>query len=98
MPRTQTLRVELPAELVAEVRRVVADGDYGSEDDVISDALLAWSHGRAETIDNVEWLKQAVREADEDDRPAQPMEEVMDRLEAKYKALYGETSRAKQCA
>jgi hypothetical protein len=39
-------------------------------------------------------LRQAVREADDDDRPDVPMEEVMDRLLAKYTQIASGTSRS----
>jgi len=90
LPKTETVTVDLPTELLAQVRGAVEHGDYSSNDAVISDALLDWSDKRGGFIEDTDWLKQALQEADDHSGSDVPMEEVMDRLEAKYKALAAE--------
>jgi antitoxin ParD1/3/4 len=87
MANTERLSVTLPAHIVAQVREAVAGGEYVSSNDAISDALVEWSVRRGvEASDSVR-LKQAWDQAEDYEGPSVPMDEVMDRLEAKYKAL-----------
>jgi antitoxin ParD1/3/4 len=93
MAKTETLTVDVPAELLAQIRGAVQSGDYASDQDIISEALMDWSSRRSEgLVEDIEWLRQAVKEADEDEGPGVPMEEVMDRLEAKYRAIASESN------
>jgi antitoxin ParD1/3/4 len=90
MAKMETLTVNLPVEVMAKVRIAVEDGDYDSDSDVIFDAILAWSSRRGDATEDVVRLRQAWQESVDDGAPYVPMEEVMDRLEAKYKALAAE--------
>lgn len=90
MVKMETLTVDLPADVMAKVRGAVEDGEYRSENDVVSDALIAWASQRGEATEDVAWLRQAWQESVDDGAPYVPMEEVMDRLEAKYKAIAAE--------
>jgi Arc/MetJ-type ribon-helix-helix transcriptional regulator len=89
MPKTESLTVVLPEALVAQVHRAVEQGQYQSCNDAVSDALYEWSANRGVIVEDTEWLKQAAREALEDERPPVPMKEVFDRLKARYGAMAG---------
>jgi antitoxin ParD1/3/4 len=93
MVKTETLIVDLPVEVMAKVRGAVEDGEYGSDNEVVSDALLVWASRRGNETEDVEWLRQAWQESIDDGAPYVPMEEVMDRLEAKYKAIAAERAK-----
>jgi Arc/MetJ-type ribon-helix-helix transcriptional regulator len=86
-PKTETLTVNLPVELVAQVRGAVEHGEYRSDNEAISDALLDWSARRGSGAEDTGRLRQAWREATEVDAPYVPMEEVFGRLKARYKAM-----------
>jgi len=88
MPKAESVNVTLPTEVVDMARLAVERGHYSSIDEVISDAISHWTPRE----EDVEWLRQAVKEADEEEGPGVPMEEVMDRLEAKYRAIAVERS------
>ncbi len=87
MVKTETLTVDLPVEVMAKVRGAVEDGEYGSDNEVVSDALLTWASRRSTEAEDTEWLRHAWQQSVNDGAPYVPMEEVMDRLEAKYKAI-----------
>jgi Arc/MetJ-type ribon-helix-helix transcriptional regulator len=93
MAKTGTLTIDIPTELLAQIRGAVQSGDYISDEEIVSEALQDWGakHG-AGFVEDIEWLRQAIKEADEDEGPGVPMEEVMDGLEAKYRALAAERS------
>ncbi len=97
MSKMETLTINLPVEVVAEVRSAVRDGRYGSDSDAISSALLAWSSRRNDEAEDVEWLREALCAADEHPGPGVPMEEFMDRLAAKYRSLCAEAVDTKPC-
>lgn len=83
MPKTETLTIDVPTELADQVRNAVGRGEYSSNDEAVSDALAAWSASR--DLDT-EYLRRAWQEA-ENSGPSIPMDEVFDRLEAKYRKL-----------
>ncbi len=91
--KTETVTVELPVELLAQVRGAVEHGDYSSSNEAISDALQGWSERRGAEAEDSSWLREAWQEAENDDRPAVPMDEVFDRLKSKYKAMSASTGR-----
>lgn len=46
MQNLETLTVGLTAQMAAEVRKVVEDGEYASAGEVVRDALRLWSAAR----------------------------------------------------
>jgi Arc/MetJ-type ribon-helix-helix transcriptional regulator len=98
MAKMETLTVELPEELVAQVREAVAQKEFATSDEAVAAALAEWQERRDIPAEDVEFLKQAWKEAMDDPRPYQPMEEVMDRLEAKYSALVEQEAEREKCA
>jgi len=95
MPQTETLSVALPAEIIAEVRESVEAGEYASSNELVREALQEWSVRRHLEIADVAALRNALEEVDSPDTVYLPMDEVFDRLEAKYKALAQEASLTK---
>jgi len=93
MLKTETVTVDLPVELLAQVRGAVEDGDYSSSNEAISDALQGWCERRGVVSEDAERLRDAWQEAEADDRPPVPMEEVFDRLKSRYKAMSASTGR-----
>jgi antitoxin ParD1/3/4 len=87
MVDTETLSVTLPAEILAQMRAAIADGEYVSSNEVVFDALCEWSLRRSFELGNVTELRKAWQESAGDKTPGVPMDEVFDRLEAKYKAI-----------
>ena len=85
MAKTETVTVELPEELMASVRGAVEGGEYGSSDAVVAEALMDWSVRRGG--DDVAWLREKWEEAVTDERPHVPVDEVFDRLRARYAAM-----------
>jgi Arc/MetJ-type ribon-helix-helix transcriptional regulator len=84
----ETLSVTPPAHVLAEVRKAVLDGEYASSDAVLQAALSDWTVSRAlESEEYRKYVHAAVQEALNDNSPGVPMDEVFDRLEAKYRAL-----------
>jgi Arc/MetJ-type ribon-helix-helix transcriptional regulator len=94
MTKTETLTIDVPVEIRARMRGAVQAGDYTSDNEIIAEALLDWEvkHGGS-FVENIAWLRQAVQQADDDNRPDEPMEEVMDRLHAKYSQVASGSSR-----
>lgn len=87
MADVETLSVTLPSELLAQVQEAVEDGEYGSSSEIVQHALNDWSLSRPRSVRTVDELRRLCEEADKHPGPGVPMEEVMDRLEAKYKAM-----------
>ena len=85
MAKTETLTVEVPEELVAAMRGAVHDGKYRSDDEVVSEALSRWNQDRALQDEDTARIRAAVQEAI-DHGVYVPMDEVFDRLDAKYQA------------
>jgi Arc/MetJ-type ribon-helix-helix transcriptional regulator len=90
---TESITLELEAEVVAKIRSAVQRGQYASLNDAVSDAL---SHWRA-TAEDTKYLRDLWDEAMQDEGPGEPMEVAMDRLETKYRARYDEAAK-KPCA
>jgi Arc/MetJ-type ribon-helix-helix transcriptional regulator len=93
MQKTESVTVELPSELIERVRVSVERGDYASVNEAVTDAVLQWR----DAAEGTKYLRAAWEEGIKDEGPGEPMEEAMDRLEAKYRARYGEAAK-KQCA
>jgi Arc/MetJ-type ribon-helix-helix transcriptional regulator len=78
--KTELITLELPVEVVAAVRRAVERGDYPSMGEAVSDAVLHWAPGDEAT----DQLRSAWQEAVSRSGPYLPVNEVFDRLEARY--------------
>jgi antitoxin ParD1/3/4 len=87
MPSIEKISIALPHEMIAIVRQAVDAGEYASSSEVVRDALRDWTHKRSLRQQGMDELRQVWKQAREDKTPGVPVEEVLDRLERKYKAL-----------
>jgi Arc/MetJ-type ribon-helix-helix transcriptional regulator len=95
MPKTETLTLEISEDLVAAMRDAVRDGEYRSDAAVVTDALQGWTVDRLlRNEENVARLRAAVQRSIDHDVYV-PMDEVFDRLDAKYSAMIDAETQAK---
>lgn len=87
MPNVEKISIALPPEMVAVVRKAVETGEYASSSEVVRDALRDWTQKRNQRQQGLDELRQVWRQALKDKKPGVPVDEVLDRLERKYKAL-----------
>ena len=87
MSNVEKISIALPPEMVAVVRQAVETGEYVSSSEVVRDALRDWTQKRSLRQQGINELRQVWRQAMEDKTPALPVNDVLDRLERKYKSL-----------
>jgi antitoxin ParD1/3/4 len=87
MTTAEKISIALPPEMVAVVRGAVATGEYASSSEVIRDALREWTQNRSFRQQGVAESQKLWKEALEDNSPGLPAEEVLERLERKYRTL-----------
>ena len=87
MSAIEKISIALPHDMVAIVRQAVDAGEYASSSEVVRDALRDWTHKRSLRQQGMDELRKVWKQAREDKTPGVPVEEVLDRLERKYKAL-----------
>lgn len=85
MSSIEKISVALPPEILASVREAVATGEYTSSSEVICEALSDWSHKRQLLPASVHHLREIWEQARTDQAPGLPVDEVMKRLETKYR-------------
>ncbi len=95
MPTAEKISIALPPEMVAIVRSAVATGEYASSSEVIRDALRDWTYKRTIRQHGITELRQLWQEAMNDKTPGVSADEVLDRLERKYKAIADESGTTK---
>ena len=86
MGAVEKISIALPPEMVAIVRDAVSTGEYASTSEVIRDALRDWTSKRTLREQQLGELRRLCQEAMDDDTLVDP-EEVLNRLEGKYRAL-----------
>ena len=87
MPSIEKISIALPPEMVAQVRQAVEAGEYASSSEVVRDALRDWSEKRNLRQQGLEELRELWRQALDKKAPGVAMEDVLDRLERKYRAM-----------
>ncbi len=87
MPTVEKISIALPPEMVAVVRQAVETGEYASSSEVVRDALRDWTQKRSLRQQGIDQLRQVWRQAMEDKTPGVSVNEVLARLERKYKTL-----------
>jgi antitoxin ParD1/3/4 len=90
MSSIEKISIALPQEMVAQVRQAVDRGEYASSSEVIRDALRDWTYKRGLRQQGVQELRRLWQEAIEQGGPGVPADEVLDRLERKYRAMAAE--------
>ena len=87
MTTAEKISIALPPEMVAIVRSAVATGEYASSSEVIRDALRDWTYKRTIRQHGITEPRQLWQEAMNDKTPGVSADEVIDRLERKYKVI-----------
>ena len=87
MTTAEKISIALPPEMVAIVRSAVASGEYASSSEVIRDALRDWTYKRTIRQHGITELRQLWQEAMNDKTPGVSADEVLDRLELKFKVI-----------
>lgn len=87
MTTAEKISIALPPEMVAIVRSAVATGEYASSSEVIRDALRDWTYKRTIRQHGITELRQLWQEAMNDKTPGVSADEVLDRLERKFKVI-----------
>lgn len=87
MATVEKISIALPPEMVNIVRQAVETGEYASSSEVVRDALRDWTQKRTLRQQGIDELRQAWRQALKEGAPGVSAEDVLDRLEQKYKAL-----------
>ena len=87
MSSVEKISIALPPEMVSLVRQAVETGEYASSSEVVRDALRDWTQKRSLRQQGIDELRQVWRQALQDNKPGVSAENVLDRLERKYKAL-----------
>ncbi|SEA62080.1 ribbon-helix-helix domain-containing protein [Nitrosospira multiformis] len=86
MTTAEKISIALPPEMIAIVRNAVSTGEYASTSEVIRDALRDWTYKRTLREQGIAELRRLCQEALNDDSRVDA-EEVLDRLERKYRAI-----------
>jgi antitoxin ParD1/3/4 len=87
MPTIEKISIALPLEMVTVVRGAVEAGEYASTSEVVRDALRDWTMKRSLRQQGIEELRHVWQQALQDKTPGVPVDDVLDRLERKYRAL-----------
>ncbi|MGC1869669.1 MAG: type II toxin-antitoxin system ParD family antitoxin [Acidobacteriaceae bacterium] len=87
MATIEKISIALPPEMVSIVRQAVETGEYASSSEVVRDALRDWTQKRNLRRQGIDELRQVWRQALQDDAANVSAEDVVGRLERKYKAL-----------
>lgn len=87
MSTVEKISIALPPEMVTIVRQAVEAGEYASSSEVVRDALRDWTQKRSLRRQSIEELRQMWRQALEDKTPGTSVDDVLNRLERKYKSL-----------
>lgn len=87
MATVEKISIALPPEMVTIVRQAVETGEYASSSEVVRDALRDWTQKRSLRQQGIDELRQVWRQALADKTSGVSAEDVLNRLERKYKAL-----------
>ena len=87
MSNVGKISISLPPGMAEIIHNAVATGEYASSSEVIREALRDWAHKHSLRLQGAAELRKLWREALSDKSPGIPAEEVLDRLERKYRAI-----------
>lgn len=88
MSTIEKITISLPAEMLAEIHKSVAAGEFANTSEAIRDALRQWRRSRTVIALNDEELRHLVAEGRQSGEPVDG-EAALRRLRAKYAALQG---------
>jgi antitoxin ParD1/3/4 len=87
MSAVEKITIALPPEMIANVRKAVETAEYDCSSEVVRDALQEWTLKRSLRQRSLDELRNLWRQALEDKTPGTSVDEILDRLEGKYRAL-----------
>ena len=87
MSTVEKISIALPPEMVAQLKEAVEAGEYASSSEVVRDALRDWTQKRSLRQQGIQELRKVWREALQSPSLGVAADEVLDRLERKYRAL-----------
>jgi len=87
MSTIEKISIALPLEMNTIVRGAVETGGFASTSEVVRDALRDWTLKRELRREGIEELRRVWQQAMDDKTPGIAADEVLDRLENKYKSL-----------
>lgn len=89
MTQIERMTIALPVEMATDIREAVESGDYASSSEVLRDAIRDWRHKRQLQRQEVAHIISGVQQGIADLKAGRikPAEEVLTRLEKKYKAM-----------
>lgn len=80
------ITLTLPGDASRALRQAVADGEYGSIDDALADALARWGRRHEEREEELAWIRAKVSASLADPEPDLSEEEVDERLRLMFEA------------
>jgi antitoxin ParD1/3/4 len=93
----EKISIALPPEMVSIVRQAVDDGEYASSSEVIREALRDWNQKRTLRAEGLVELRRVWQQALTDNQPGVVPEEVIARLEQKYRRAQSLRGQSKEC-
>lgn len=93
MASVEKISIALPPEMLAVVHQAVDAGEYASSSEVVREALRDWTERRNLRRQGIGELRRVWREARKNNAPGVAADEVLDRLERKYRAMTSPASR-----
>ncbi|OXS99473.1 hypothetical protein B7H23_15100 [Notoacmeibacter marinus] len=85
----EKLSITLPPEMVTTIKERVASGAYASTSEVLREAMRMWMRNEAEHEERLAVIRERVQISRVDPRPAVPIDEAFDRLEAEFAGIAG---------
>lgn len=79
------ITLTLPGDASRALRQAVADGEYGSVDDALADALARWGRRHEEREEELAWIRAKVHASLLDPRPRLSMDEVRAHMDEVFK-------------
>lgn len=85
MTEPDRITLALPADTSLALRQAVADGEYGSVEDAVADALSGWQRRHEDRAEELAWVKAKIRSSLLDPRPSLSMEQVRSHMDEVFR-------------
>ncbi|MFD1251624.1 hypothetical protein DEVEQU_03677 [Devosia equisanguinis] len=82
------LDVTLPDDVVAVIEGAVAAGQFGTSDEMLADAVHAWTRHQEDRANTIAFMRERIRQSLDDPRPSVPIDEAFERISARVDALF----------
>lgn len=96
MTEPDRITLTLPADTSLALRQAVADGEYGSVEDAVADALSTWRHRHEDRAETLAEIRAMVGASIHDPRPSLSLDEVDAHMDAFFRNV--SRSRADEAA